>query len=241
MTGYESPSVRVADCARTLLFGLRELTPRRLLGLLAELPVLLGYLCRVPRAQVRLSERPAGRMIAEHLSLRRWGVPRFRLAQGVLHLPADFPAYLRGRRRQALRTNVRRARQEGIRCERVTVANWKWPSSDRELRQSAPTEHWRATDRHGILVGEAWVTVDDECALLHAMACSQTATYTRWAVSSLFRSPRMTRSPPRRSCRTLDCSSGRADVSPGQLTVGCPASGSGDRHPRFPSAGRAGG
>ena len=54
------------------------------------------------------------------------------------------------------------------------MANWTWPSSDRKLRHSAPTEHWRATDRHGILVGEAWLTVDNECALLHAMACSQT-------------------------------------------------------------------
>lgn len=104
-TGYGSRSLHTAaDCARALRFGNRELAPRGLLRVLAQLPVLVAYLCRVPRVQVRLSDSPAGRAIAEHLSLRRWGLPRFRLAQGVLYMPEDFAAYLRGRSRQALRT-----------------------------------------------------------------------------------------------------------------------------------------
>jgi hypothetical protein len=34
-------------------------------------------------------------------------------------------------------------------------------------------ECWQAWSRTGALVGEAWVTVDDECALLHSLVTSE--------------------------------------------------------------------
>jgi hypothetical protein len=125
---------------------------------------------------VALTDTPTGLAIAEHLALRRWGIPRFRLAQGVLHLPSDFATYLRGRRRQAVRTNVRRARDLGIDCHSWTVPAWTRP--EQKLTQAAPVEYWWATRPDGATVGEAWLTVDGECALLHAMACSER--YARW-------------------------------------------------------------
>src|ERR1700676_1753309 len=90
-TGYGSRRLQTAsDCAHALRFGLRGLALRGLALVLGRLPTLIGYLSTLPRTQVRLSEDPAGKLIAEHLSLKRCGIPRFRLAQGVLYLPSDF-------------------------------------------------------------------------------------------------------------------------------------------------------
>ena len=165
-----------SDCASNLHAGLRQLTLHRLVRSLRQGPVLIRFLWELPRVTVPLSGHPSGLAIAEHLSLTRWGVPRFRLAQGVLHLPSDFSSYLRGRRRQAVRTNVRRARDLGIESHRTTVPAWTRPGD--KLTHTAAVEHWWATNRDGATVGEAWVTVDEECALLHSMTCSER--YARW-------------------------------------------------------------
>jgi hypothetical protein len=132
-----------SDCARSLRFGLRDLTPGRLLRIVMQFPVLLRFLYALPRIDVRLSEDPAGLAIAEHLSLSRWGIPRFRLAQGVLQLPPDFTSYLRGHQRQALRTNIHRAREHGIGCHSETIPEWTRPG-EKQLSRAAPVEHWRA-------------------------------------------------------------------------------------------------
>src|ERR1700753_2181485 len=47
-----------------------------------------------------LTGTPAGRIIAEHFSIREEGRLRYRSAQGVLLLPDDFADYMRGRSRQ---------------------------------------------------------------------------------------------------------------------------------------------
>jgi hypothetical protein len=164
------------DCASSLHASLSRLTLRGLLRALRECPVLFWFLWRLPQTNAHLTDTPTGLAIAEHLSLTRWGIPRFRLAQGVLYLPPDFASYVRGRRRQALRTNVRHARDLGINSHTRTVAAWTRPGE--KLRRAAPVEHWWATGRDGATVGEAWVTVDDDCALLHSMACSER--YARW-------------------------------------------------------------
>lgn len=153
-----------------------DLAPLLVAGWLVRLPVLIRYLREVPRVRFALSERPTGRLIAAHLALTYLGVPRFRLAQGVLHLPPDFASYIRGRRRQAVRTNVRRASERAIVCGCRTLESWT--PDDRDLGLSAQTEYWWATDRNGEIVGEAWVTVDDECALLHALECTENGV--RW-------------------------------------------------------------
>jgi hypothetical protein len=177
MPAVDTRSVRASsDCARSLHSGWRQPTLSRALRIPREVPTLIRFLHALPRTTVRLTDSPAGVAIAEHLSLTRWGIPRFRLAQGVLYLPSDFATYLRGRRRQAVRTNVRRARDLGIDCHSTTVSEWTRP--DEKLDRTAPVEHWRATSRSGATVGEAWLTVDDECALLHSLTCSER--YARW-------------------------------------------------------------
>jgi hypothetical protein len=164
------------DCASYLHAGLRRMTLRGLLRALRQVPALVRFLWALPRTNVQLSDSPTGVAIAEHLSLTRWGIPRFRLAQGVLYLPSDFATYLRGRRRQAVRTNVRRARDLGIDSHSRTLPAWTRPGE--KLFRAAQVEHWWATGRDGATVGEAWVTVDEECALLHSMTCSEG--YARW-------------------------------------------------------------
>jgi hypothetical protein len=165
-----------SDCARRLHSGWRQLRLRGVIRVLGDVPVLIRFLWQLPRTDVRLSDGPTGMAIAEHLSLTRWGIPRFRVAQGVLHLPSDFASYLRGRRRQAVRTNVRRAGDLGIECHSRTLSGWTRP--ERKVTRAAPVEHWWATGRDGATVGEAWLTVDEDCALLHSLTSCER--YARW-------------------------------------------------------------
>jgi hypothetical protein len=178
-SGYGSDRLRAASaCARALWFEAAQLGPRRAARALWQLPALFAYLLALARVDVRLSDDPAGVAISEHLALRRWGVPRFRLAQGILQLPPDFASYLRGRRRQALRTNMRRSADRGIECHSTTIAAWRRP--ERGVTRLAPAEYWWATGPNGAIVGEAWLTVDRECALLQSLASAEP--YARWSL-----------------------------------------------------------
>lgn len=91
-------------------------------------------------------------------------------------MPAEYGAYLRGRSRQAVRTNVARARAEGIRCTHTVVSGWT--PLDHGQAPAAPAERWQARDRAGVFVGEAWLTIDDDCALMHSLATTRSGV--RW-------------------------------------------------------------
>jgi hypothetical protein len=125
-------------------------------------------------------------------------IPRNRLCQGVLVLPRHHTDYLRGRRRQAVRTNLRKAAAAGIRCE---------PTQDPSLalddvleivsRRDGPVSEdrvdtWRARIAQPELtlvaardacerpVAFAGVVVDDAiCLIRFAVACDHQA---RWAL-----------------------------------------------------------
>jgi hypothetical protein len=146
-------------------------TPRDCARAMLQLPYLLALLWLIPRTRLHLSASPSGKRIRAHLRLRRWGLPRFRLAQGVLHLPSTHAAYMRGRSKQAVRTNFARARARGIQATYTTVAGWtplEHPSAP-----DAPVQHWQATSQAGVVLGEAWVTVDAQCALLHSLVTTE--------------------------------------------------------------------
>jgi hypothetical protein len=162
---------KASYCARALRYAGDSSAASFTLGV-CTLPYLIGLLCLAPRTRLNVSECPSGQRIRAHLRLRRWGLPRFRLAQGVLHLPEDYASYLRGRRRQALRTNVARARARSVECTHTIVCDGL--SNGHSCDQPAPVERWQATNRAGSLVGEAWLTVDAECALMHSMVTSET-------------------------------------------------------------------
>jgi hypothetical protein len=179
-TGYGSRWLaRASLCAYGLRY-VRGHSLARLSASLLRLPQLLVFLWAIPRVTVSLSETPTGVCIRRQLRLRRWGLPRFRLAQGVLQLPEDYATYLRGRQRQAVRTNISRAREDGVRCVRIAVPCWTPP--EHGPAPGAPVERWQALNRAGNTVGEAWVTVDRECALLHSLGSSEPNV--RWALHS---------------------------------------------------------
>ena len=105
--------------------------PRRLAALAAEMVrqperfvALVRLLAATRSERIYLSDSPAGQALREYFDERFMGVfPQNRLCRGVLLLPSDHGEYLRGRRRQALRTNLRRAARAGIRCELTLQAS----------------------------------------------------------------------------------------------------------------------
>jgi hypothetical protein len=104
--------------------------PGRLLTLLTEavrqpwrFAALTELVLRTRTEEVLLSESPAGRGLRLYFNERFLGVfPQNRLCRAVLLLPRCHSDYLRGRHRQALRTNLRRAASAGIGCEWITDA-----------------------------------------------------------------------------------------------------------------------
>ncbi len=153
----------------------RSLPVSLLPGLKATAMLLAG----LPKLSVSLTDSPAGERLRHHFGDRIWGIRHSRLAQGVLTLPQDRGAYLRGRSRQAVRTSMRKARAAGIVCrsldgleERRRVAGQVVPGmlewhDDLFL---LPGDHWRAAFApSGEPVAVAQVTVDREWALLKGL------------------------------------------------------------------------
>jgi hypothetical protein len=132
---------------------------------------LARYHRRLPVTDLRLTDSPAGRMIAEHFAIRAGGRFRYRSAQGVLTLPAGFADYMRGRHRQALRTNVGHARRSGLVVHSYAVDNWFPGVGDdrREAITPGPIERWLVTTADGAYVGDSILSVDREVALLHGL------------------------------------------------------------------------
>ncbi len=142
-------------------------------------------LSRLPALTVCLSDTPAGERLRRHFGDRKWGLLHSRLAQGVLVLPEAPGRYLRGRSRQALRTNIHKARDAGISCQRLHYLG-QTRAATLQLRERAgdrvhwPDEQfrlpgdvwWSARDRRGEAVALAQVTVDREWALLQLLVSS---------------------------------------------------------------------
>jgi hypothetical protein len=180
-TGYGSAPFELACQADAELrwiegFGPRAIWLRVRRGALLQ----LCYRLRLPAVTISLTRTARGRLIAEHFAIREHGRPRYRHAQGVLPLPDEFSDYLRGRHRQALRTNLAHARRAGLTVRVVTDPHWTPGSIDSRAPHLSPgpVEHWTALDRDGRPVGNAIVSVDDRVALLHGLVAGER--YARW-------------------------------------------------------------
>jgi hypothetical protein len=163
---------------------------------------LIALVLRTPREYVVLSGSCTGQALDRYFNQRRLGILKNRLCRGVLLLPADHADYLRGRRRHALRTNLRRAANAGIRCEVTSdsrlaggdvsaVVRRRWdylPEADLH----AWTKYFRARverpemtvtvarDQDGGALGVLAATIDDSvCAIGFAVATCHEA---RWAL-----------------------------------------------------------
>lgn len=141
---------------------------------------LTRYRRSLPEVTVRLTSSPTGRMIGEHFAIREEGRFRYRDAQGVLRLPVEFPDYLRGRHRQAVRTNITRALGAGLTVKSSSLDPWMPGPGDFRAAHitPGPVERWMVLDANGGAVADSILNVDDEVALLQGL--TSTATYARW-------------------------------------------------------------
>lgn len=145
-----------------------------------EAGAFLRLVVRLPRVTVSLTDSPRGRVIGAYLRARHWGVRSHLLARGVLALPQTPDAYLRGRSRRAVRTNVSRATKEGVRCTPLPngaaaeaavrrLADHGLVSNPAVLLARSADEWVIARDRDGDVVGGALVTVDRTWAMLNLL------------------------------------------------------------------------
>jgi hypothetical protein len=137
---------------------------------------------RLPVIEVTINRRQATAWFARRFPIV--GEPIFggRRAQAVLDLDADSEQYLAGRRKQALRTNLRHARQLGVQVQRVATYD-EWfvaareilryrPDGQELIRQMQPTPPWQdmgyfvATDHEGRAVAFSLVAIFNDCAVL---------------------------------------------------------------------------
>lgn len=204
---YGGPWVSAASALPLMPDAMRRLPVARLVAAGVRRPrgaaALIGLLLRTPTERIDLSRTPAGQALDDYFSQRSLGViPRKRFCRGVLLLPGDHAAYLRGRRRQALRTNLRRAAAAGIQCEVVSdrrradedivaVLRRQWGSlteADLQYRLNDVNACLArsdviltvARDDHGHPVAMATTLIDDKVGLIkHAVATSHEA---RWAL-----------------------------------------------------------
>lgn len=168
--------------------------PRRLAALIA-------LILRTPREYVVLSDSREGQALARYFNQRQMGILKNRLCRGVLLLPDDHAEYLRGRRRHALRNNLRRATAAGIRCEILTDPSvgdtifaimrhqWsrssaahvrRWTNHFSSLFERPEVTVMTARDQDGDVLALLAATIDDSvCAIHFAMAIRHEA---RWAL-----------------------------------------------------------
>ena len=137
----------------------------------------LSFLARAPRVRLRLSDSSEGREIGAYLHARSLGLRWNQIAQGVLELPEDGEQYFRGKSRQAVRTNLRRAAEMGVRCESVfdpgglrthVPLQEGEPAADGTPRPKQP--QWIIYDAEGNTIGCMAATIDEECAMLHYLS-----------------------------------------------------------------------
>jgi hypothetical protein len=159
---------------------------------------LMGLLLLTRSEHLWLSDSAAGRTLRLYFDRRCLGVlPLNQLCRGVLVLPSEHSDYLRGRRRQAARTNLRRAAAAGIICETVDRSSASEILASLSEHRQAPLpsdwrERWRpalahpelgvsvARDPSGEPLAIAAVLMDDMvCLITFAVACSHDA---RWAL-----------------------------------------------------------
>jgi hypothetical protein len=135
----------------------------------------------LPVVEVRLTSQPAGEAIRARLCGRVLGLPTRRIARASLQLPPAPDDYLRGRSKQAMRTNLRHAEAAGITCERVvdhaaqgasltdfaSLGGWDLRHLTDVLGVAPGREHLHvARDAEGRTIAAGTLDVDAHCAYL---------------------------------------------------------------------------
>jgi hypothetical protein len=181
---YSDPIFRATvDIARHFTHSGRF---RGLLGALARRPItlfrVLLAVARLPVVELSISAGQATALLSREFAPVDWPIFGGRWAQAVLDLEPDDQAYLVGRRKQALRTNMRHARNLGV--EIASVSSYEeWSTATREvlclrphglemttrLRPPAASQdmgYFLAVDDSGRAVATTVVALFNQCAVL---------------------------------------------------------------------------
>jgi hypothetical protein len=113
---------------------------------------------RYPVQRVVLTDGASGRAIASYLSERRFGIRTHLIAQGVLDLPSTFAEYRRGRHRQAMRTNLTRATEQGYSCRRLEALEDRHAYVD--LVDPEVADAWRREQVLAKPEADCWIALD---------------------------------------------------------------------------------
>lgn len=196
------PAETVATFARR--FASARGRPLRALKVMTDAPAVVEavrHIRALPTVCVCVSTEGAGAEIREVLSRRSVGIPTGRLAQAVLLLRGGVEDYLKGRHRQALRTNLNHARRLGITAARVcdsaaylrgvervlTVRGMSAEAVADLVERHRVTEGWTylACSGEGAPLAFASWTADQECALLRVQMSAwsgRESTFARYAL-----------------------------------------------------------
>jgi hypothetical protein len=146
-----------ASCFVRRLGGTRETGDRRV-GVIHGSRAVWAVWRGVPKVSVNLTASSCAELMSNQLAIRRWGVPKNRIAQGVLPIPSDLGTYLRAGHR-LVRRQVRRASEAGIECRML-------PGPEREavLDELTARKQRGCDDQDGRQLGAARRWSDDEAA-----------------------------------------------------------------------------
>jgi hypothetical protein len=139
-------------------------------------PAYYRLLRRLPVEMVALSALPAGKILHDRWSRQSW---RKAASHACLPLPADTDTYLRGRHRQAVRTNLHRADKIHLTCRPVPTDWGKTRQAlragplaglakeiDRLEQPDAILQSWAVFDAGHQVLGRAVALVDERTAVL---------------------------------------------------------------------------
>jgi hypothetical protein len=152
---------------------------RRFLFAIAHPHLVPAYyllLRKLPVVTVALSALPVGKLLHNRWSRQSW---RKAASHAYLPLPSDAESYLRGRHRQAVRTNLHRADKIRLTCRPVPT---DWAETRHALRQGTfasmvgeiekfeqidtAVKSWAVFDADGEALGRAVALVDERTAVL---------------------------------------------------------------------------
>jgi hypothetical protein len=158
---FKCSATAVTDSARLFWWLQHPRSARRPARPVSGLKAALWIWRRAPVLAVHLSDGFGGQTIAAYLGERRAGL-RWRLwSRSVIEIPAAGTPAFRGRAMQALRTNVSRARREGLTCQTVP------------LEDGHAGEHlFHLLDAEGSVQGASCVTRDQDWAVVNYMLSS---------------------------------------------------------------------
>ena len=144
------------------------------------IPTYAQLLRRLPVVLLQFTPMPAGRLLYNRWHTQSW---RRAASHAVLAMPSTQQGYLRGRSRQAVRTNLHRAAALNLVC-RPVEPDWTWiregiasepyndliSQVDDGANDQGFVQSWAVFDTSNNVLGRAVVVVDERTAVLLLLA-----------------------------------------------------------------------